>query len=197
MKPPPRIISDSWRVILPFVTLLSILLSGCVEVAGYCPYFCYDNMPVQTAYVAQRDQCQLLAERKIFLYADPERPPSPKERNTILLALFSECMHGKDWGVTAPKREDEGGRSVAVSQAEPPVAEQDVVVVPGEAAEEGGVVLPERMYRQPGRDTSGELRPSSGPLVGEGIGPGYGSGETPGAPQTPQAPLPAPYYLPR
>ena len=153
---------------------LLFLLTGCVE--GYCFLFCYDSVPVQKAYVGQRDLCQLLAERKIPLYMDMENPPPPKERNTILLALFSECMHGKDWGVTAPKRETDGPRrNRQVVEREPPVREDDVVISSSEE-DANRVVLPDHLYRDPDRARPEGIRPRSGPLVGQGIGPGYDPG---------------------
>ncbi len=175
-------ITKTTKSILSLI-LLPFLLSGCME--GYCFFLCYEGLPVQTAYAERRDQCQLLAERKIILYEDPQHPPPPKERNTILLALFSECMHGKDWGVTAPKREGVGGSSgarVRVRQAEPAVpdiAEDDIVITSGnDEGRAGRVVLPDRLYADPDREVPRNVKPRSGPLVGQGIGPGYDEGPT-------------------
>lgn len=166
------------KKLIPWLVCLLLLpLSGCTFVDdGYCFFFCYDTAPVQAAYSAQRDQCQLLAERKIALYEDPQSPAPPKQRNTILLALFSECMHGKDWGVTAPKKQDEGGRQVSIRQAAPPIREVDLFVAPGaEGEEDSRVVLPDHMYAQPRRQAPSSSSVQSAPMVGQGIGPGYSS----------------------
>ncbi len=65
---------------------------------------CKDSVGLQREYVASRDGCRELAEMKVGLYTAPSGVPvSERERNQMLLRIFSECMRGKDWAVAKPK----------------------------------------------------------------------------------------------
>ena len=124
-----------------------------------CIVFCYEEMDVQLDYVEARDDCQGLAEKKISLYENPNRPPpEEKERNAMLLALFSQCMHAKDWGVTAPQREvGETG----------PVPNHPIPNQPS----------PGPYAQVPGQAAGNETQQA--PMVGVGMGPGFSSPSTP------------------
>lgn len=74
-------------------TGLVLMLSGCIDSVG-----------LQREYVASRDGCREMAEMKMGLYAQPTGfPANEKEKNQMLLGLFSECMRGQDWAVAKPK----------------------------------------------------------------------------------------------
>lgn len=160
------------------------LLGGC-----NCIFFCENGMDVQRAYVDSRNNCQYSAEKKIGLYfsEDFENQITLKERNAGLLALFSQCMHAKDWGVTAPKRDVDQSNLASVEEAQ-------------EAVQAGPQTAFERARRgQTGAatttttgggyvTTTQQARPTTtparkGPLAGIGVGPSYD--ETPLPPPTP------------
>jgi hypothetical protein len=164
---------------------LAFSLSSCT-----CIFWCHDDMAVQRDYVEDRDMCQSEAEKKVGLYIKPGQRISSKERNSMLLAMFAECMHAKDWGVTAPKTDDGsgGGGEPPIDTARPGYP----VEGPGYGGPEvttrartapGGVIPPEQPQPAP-------VPPRDGPLVGTGVGPGYGS------PQ-PTDPTKIPRYTPR
>ena len=98
----PHVVHRSVAVI---VTAL-FLLTGCNILRHECLIWCHDSTEVQNDYVIARNECQNQAEQKLHLFTSQMRGDSPKERNSMLLALFAKCMHAKDWGVTAPKKEE-------------------------------------------------------------------------------------------
>lgn len=74
---------------------LAALLSGCIDSVG-----------LQREYVASRDGCREMAEMKMGMYVQPGGfPVSEKEKNAMLLSLFSECMRGENWTVAKPKED--------------------------------------------------------------------------------------------
>lgn len=105
------------------------LLSGCIDSVG-----------LQREYVASRDGCRESAEMKMGLYVQPGNfPVSEKEKNAMLLSLFSECMRGESWNVAKPKddKDKPKDKDKEVATATPPVGNtlpiSSALVKPGAA----------------------------------------------------------------
>lgn len=103
--------TSTWRAHLFRLLIIAALLSlnGCNVMKGQCAFWCHDSTEVQNEYVYARDECQDMAEEKVNLFTNVGHSTSAKEKSSMLLALFAKCMHSKDWGVTAPKREEKPG----------------------------------------------------------------------------------------
>jgi hypothetical protein len=90
---------------------VALLLSGCIDSVG-----------LQREYVASRDGCREMAEMKMGLYVQPGGfPVSEKEKNAMLLSLFSECMRGENWAVAKPKEPPKEEPPKQVAGVVPPV----------------------------------------------------------------------------
>jgi hypothetical protein len=97
------------------ILFATLFLTGCENVRS-CIFYCHDGTEVQRTYVNARNDCQQLAEDKVHLFLNKDGGTNdPKKINSSLLALFAKCMHIKDWGVTAPKQEQ--NRPIAANAA--------------------------------------------------------------------------------
>jgi hypothetical protein len=92
---------------------------------------CGESSRIQDDYVAQRDDCQSLAEQQIVKYEVPGKAVTPQARNAELVTLFSDCMAKNNWQVATPKREDAPAGTPAAAPAAIPVpAPMPVAPVP-------------------------------------------------------------------
>ncbi len=81
-----------------------MMISGLLLLAA-----CANQSSVQRDYLAQRDNCQDMAERDIHRYIHPQAMMTDKDRNAQLVTLFSDCMFLQGWTVATPSREKPAG----------------------------------------------------------------------------------------
>ncbi len=131
---PPTGISAALRALkfrLPLrggvVCLILALLSACM-----------DNISLQRQYVHDRDECRQVAEQKMGTYTPEGGTPlddkNGKQKNAALLSLFSECMKGKDWAVSGPKKDKDKDKAAATPAASPAAPAATVAAAPAAPA---------------------------------------------------------------
>lgn len=117
------------RISLRGFTLVALLL---------CTASCKDVTHIQTGYLSDRGDCRSRAEDGTSTYAGGTSV-SGKERNTMLLQLFCECMKDRAWNVAGCKYKDKDIAKAAPVQQQPTIvvvqAPPAAVVAPAPVAE--------------------------------------------------------------
>jgi hypothetical protein len=120
---------------------------------------CMDLVQVQRDYVADRNECHAQSEAKQQVYSPPQSYAiSAKDKNTVLLQVFCECMKGHEWKVTGcPKTKEKevaatppregilpattSAAPAAPATAPPPSSQSTVVVVQAPPASSGASTI--------------------------------------------------------
>jgi hypothetical protein len=83
---------------------LLLLLTSCEGYRFRCYSLCTDQTAIQNDYIEQRDRCHKYAELKVDMAL--KNSPAPvdeendeKNRKSLLVSLFSECMGSNGWVV--------------------------------------------------------------------------------------------------
>lgn len=99
-------------------------MKRCFAVIGFTGLLaaCGGHTDVQQEYVEKRDACREIATLKLETYFAEDAASDNRERNAILLSLFSDCMYQGGWNVAAPVQQKDpsepGGAEAQASELE-------------------------------------------------------------------------------
>lgn len=85
-----------------------------------CTASCKDVTHIQTGYLSDRGDCRSRAEYGTSTYAGSSSV-SGKERSSMLLQLFCECMKEREWNVAGCKYKDKDVAKAAPAQQQPTI----------------------------------------------------------------------------